>query len=833
MAEDSFFDGGKNSYENSNADSDPDKGLKYKKILLLVVGVVIFVLVVLSILTVNGASTAKDTTAPTIYLNGNKTINLLVGDVFTDPGIRATDVNDGDVTDKTMITGTVDTNKEGTYKITYKVRDKEGNEAVVTRTVVVQSKEAPAISFSPNGSDTIAESYSVTVTIKAPENTTITTAKYQWTVTPDEPVASGFTSDITTPISSPAKVTGNYYLWVYAVESSGISRVVSSNVFKIGKVDTTVKDTVAPVVSFSPSGDKNVAESHSTTVSVTDDNSGVDIIRYLWSKRADSHLADSIKYTLKNNSSETTPKGETGDYYLWVYATDKAGNEVIARSEAFTIKAPEGNNPPIVEDKINPTCKTSGGSNSWYRANRTIIITCSDTGGSGVSTCNGTSGEKVTINYSADTNKTYTYTVKDKSNNQGSCTAQVKIDKTPPTMSLTPNSGSVAAPSFSPALSVKDSGSGIKIVKYKWSTDAKTAPSFTDATVSKIALLSKSIPTPTITTHAESYYLWVYAEDNIGNTYTKQSGEFKLIPNTIVDRTAPSVTITPDPTAGTYKTSHYATVSASDGVNGSGIGTLKYKWATSQPTASSFTSTFTSGSKITSPASIAGSYYLWILAIDKAGNQVITNKSFNVTSATVFKIDNLAPAAKITFVKKGTTTSFAPSTSSSIRKWVAYDSTIKIESINDPQSGIRQVLYSYIAGSSTDSAISFGVPIIRNITVTGNIDISISMTDNLGNVNKINYYIGIDKTPPTNPSITLGSSAGTATVTCGKDSISGIPRNCIKYRIGTETYSISNLTSSTTSGKTLTISGTQYLCAATIDNASNASGVICKLVGKK
>jgi hypothetical protein len=84
-------------------------------------------------------SSGGDNTPPVITLNGEATINLNVGDMFTDPGATATDNVDGDISGNIMVGGDmVDTNSPGTYVITYNVSDAAGNAAAeVTRTVIV------------------------------------------------------------------------------------------------------------------------------------------------------------------------------------------------------------------------------------------------------------------------------------------------------------------------------------------------------------------------------------------------------------------------------------------------------------------------------------------------------------------------------------------------------------------------------------------------------------------------------------------------------------------------------------------------------------------------
>lgn len=83
-----------------------------------------------------------DKEKPEIKLNGSSTITINVGDKFTDPGATATDKKDGDLTNKIVITGKVDTSKAGTYKITYTVEDSAKNKASATRTVIVKESSS-------------------------------------------------------------------------------------------------------------------------------------------------------------------------------------------------------------------------------------------------------------------------------------------------------------------------------------------------------------------------------------------------------------------------------------------------------------------------------------------------------------------------------------------------------------------------------------------------------------------------------------------------------------------------------------------------------------------
>lgn len=79
-----------------------------------------------------------DTEAPVITLLGDAVVSINVGDTFTDPGATANDNADGDLTSAIVVTGTVDTDTEGSYKLDYNVSDAAGNAAAtVSRTVNV------------------------------------------------------------------------------------------------------------------------------------------------------------------------------------------------------------------------------------------------------------------------------------------------------------------------------------------------------------------------------------------------------------------------------------------------------------------------------------------------------------------------------------------------------------------------------------------------------------------------------------------------------------------------------------------------------------------------
>lgn len=87
------------------------------------------------------SSPVVEVSEPTLSGVVNKTIKL--GEKF-DPkaNVTATDSQDGDLTSKIKVTGSVDTNKVGEYSLAYSVKNAAGKEATRTSTIHVQAPEA-------------------------------------------------------------------------------------------------------------------------------------------------------------------------------------------------------------------------------------------------------------------------------------------------------------------------------------------------------------------------------------------------------------------------------------------------------------------------------------------------------------------------------------------------------------------------------------------------------------------------------------------------------------------------------------------------------------------
>ena len=88
--------------------------------------------------------------APQITLIGENPLTLELNSTYVEPGVSATDIEDGNVTVRNDIISTLDTSTLGSQVINYFVTDSHGNRAEATRTVIIKKPdvvvEHPSIS---------------------------------------------------------------------------------------------------------------------------------------------------------------------------------------------------------------------------------------------------------------------------------------------------------------------------------------------------------------------------------------------------------------------------------------------------------------------------------------------------------------------------------------------------------------------------------------------------------------------------------------------------------------------------------------------------------------
>ncbi|NRB39924.1 MAG: BspA family leucine-rich repeat surface protein [Pseudomonadales bacterium] len=86
-----------------------------------------------------------DISAPVITMKGSSSINLNVGDTYTESGASAEDAQEGNIAVTT--TGSVNTNQAGIYTITYNASDSANNSSSVSRIINVFDVTAPIITL--------------------------------------------------------------------------------------------------------------------------------------------------------------------------------------------------------------------------------------------------------------------------------------------------------------------------------------------------------------------------------------------------------------------------------------------------------------------------------------------------------------------------------------------------------------------------------------------------------------------------------------------------------------------------------------------------------------
>ena len=109
----------------------------------------------------------------------------------------------------------------------------------------------------------------------------------------------------------------------------------------LGPVDVYL-DNVPPVVTFGTNGDTTYRKSHSSKVTVADEQNGtVKNLKYLW---ASSNTASAQNGTAFTNGATISKNDGTGNFYLCIYSEDGIGNSATTCSNVFRFD----NQPPTI-----------------------------------------------------------------------------------------------------------------------------------------------------------------------------------------------------------------------------------------------------------------------------------------------------------------------------------------------------------------------------------------------------------------------------------------------------------------------------------------------------
>ncbi len=239
--------------------------------------------------------TPVDTIAPVITLNGDATINLNVGDFYTEQGATATDNVDGDLTNAIIVSGTVNTAVAGTYTIRYNVSDAAGNAATeVVRTVnVIADTTVPIITL--NGSQTI--------------NLNINDTYTELGATATDNVDGDLTPNISISGTVDTSTAGTYQITYTVSDAAG-------NTTQVIRTINVIADTIAPVITLNGNAtiNLNVGDAYTELGATATDNidgnltSAIIITGNVDTATAGTYV---VNYTVSDSSGNTTQVSRT------------------------------------------------------------------------------------------------------------------------------------------------------------------------------------------------------------------------------------------------------------------------------------------------------------------------------------------------------------------------------------------------------------------------------------------------------------------------------------------------------------------------------------------
>ena len=616
-----------------------------------------------------------DVVPPFITILGDDPINMYVGELYMDAGAAAFDNLAGDITSKIVVTGMVNPNAPGTYIITYSVRDTLDNETVKTRTINVIDEAYPIINFNLNGYESYAKTRNTIITVTDLGVVDDDSLRYIWTSSTVKPSSDELLLSFTNGevINTPINVSGTYYLWARAVDTAGNETISMSNAFNL--------DNIKPVITMY--GDKNLTINKGNNYSDVG-ASGI----------------DNIDAIITVTSSGTVNPNVVGSYSITYNAIDSSGNQadpVIRTINVIDALAPLitilGDNPVTlnvdsiysdtgatatddVDGDLTNKIITTGMVNPSVIGSYTITYTVNDTAlnkATATRAINVIDNVKPLVSFGTNGNATYakgrstTVTVSDA--HSGLNVSSLKYQWT--TSTTTPTEASFTT-SFTNG-SALSTPVGVTGSYYLWIL-GKDNSGNTSIVRTNVFNLDNTKPIITltgssnITVNAGTSYseLGAAATDNIdpsvtviisGSVNINVVGVYTITYNatdtssniatsvtrtiSVIDTTLPSVIINPNGNA-TYAKGRSTIVTVSDVHTGVNASSLKYQWTTSTttPTEASFTTTFTNGGTINTPADVTGLYYLWILGKDNTGNMTIIGSN-------VFNLDNTKPIITI------------------------------------------------------------------------------------------------------------------------------------------------------------------------------------------
>ncbi|MFA5603419.1 MAG: immunoglobulin-like domain-containing protein [Bacilli bacterium] len=591
-----------------------------------------------------------------ITLSGSNPYKMEIFDVYEEPGYIAYHEQHGDITDKITVVNGINPVIAGNYKVTYSYKTSYGSVKSVTRNIVVSQQEGPNIIFTPNSGKDYKQTYSVKVDITEKNGELDDLSfKYLWTTTPQKPLEKSFTTLFNNgdSINTPSGKSGPYYLWILAKDIYNNMTIKSSNAYLLDNVVPVIKLNGTSIVSIPVDGqyielgatvtdihsgvnsngiviESNVVPSLLGTYTVTynaTDKSGL-------KAKEVKRIVNVVEASLKDAPGDDFVPKYYSEYFIgtdprnWVEFGNAADNiydyvpmlwRIVKADEEGIKLVYEGTynkgNTPIANGKLSDQIFDSTTSNydnsqikeyleQWYE---NLNEPNKETLTKPINWCIG----GVKTPYDVDIFKLEECNLK--TTNKSSIGLLNSVD--------------YLLTSSEPCNAFNQTACGIsnflkKSYNYLTINSASDQTGYIFSVESSGALRRTTINQnqgvrPVI--NLRSDVLIMGGDGTLENPYKLNT----RIP--ILDETPPTITFEYSNIT-ELKKQHEVKVIVTDDISGVDPGSLKYVWTTSttEPQEIEFVNDFTNGDLIKTPENETGTYYLWVLAKDKKGNQQIS-----------------------------------------------------------------------------------------------------------------------------------------------------------------------------------------------------------------
>ena len=243
---------------------------------------------------------------PVLTLYGEKTRTIPQGSTYKEPGYKAIDQRDGNITDKVKVTGEVNTNEAGTYTLTYNVSNSKGKTATEERTVIVNKTDID-LNITHKLDPTTITKKSVTITV------TVSGNGYKYTVLPDK------SENSSKEIKYTVYKNNTYDFIIY--DTNNNSEVYSVTVKNI--------DTTPPYPTITS------IEQTAGVVTINAKKNKYDIVGYYFSKENTKPTGKEKSWVEKSGTTFKSAK-VPGKYY--VYVKDTQNNISPSKEFSFTVE---------------------------------------------------------------------------------------------------------------------------------------------------------------------------------------------------------------------------------------------------------------------------------------------------------------------------------------------------------------------------------------------------------------------------------------------------------------------------------------------------------------